>query len=101
MLKFVLIERPNNEAEIRLFNVEMHCDLVRNGEKCLGGGFWKFDDDKKQIVMWDKSFDFGYPKFEGKKIICYDEDWEDFEFYYVYDLFMPRDEESKINIEVR
>lgn len=100
MLKFVLIEKENNVAEIRLFNVEVHSDLVHEGEKCLGGGFFKFKEDKKQVIMWDKSHDFGYPQFENREIVCYDDDWEGFNFYYVPDLFMPLDADSKVDVKI-
>jgi hypothetical protein len=100
MLKFVLIEKENNVAELRFANVELHSDMVLKGEKCLGGGFFKIKEDTKQLIMWDKSHDFGYPKFEGKKIVTEEFGFEDYTFYYVPDLFMPLDADSKVDVKI-
>lgn len=97
--KFVLVERKDGSAEIRLACVENHCDMLDKGETCLGGGLFKVNKERKQVVMWDKSFDFGYPKF-AERNVCLDDDYEGYDFYYVPDLFLPKDEEYRVSVEV-
>ena len=70
--KFVLVQKEEGVTEIRLGCVEVHCDLLRENEKCLGGGFFKVKEDKRQVLMWDKSHDFGYPKFGGRSFVSND-----------------------------
>lgn len=96
--KFVLVQKEEGVTEIRLGCVEVHCDLLRENEKCLGGGFFKVKEDKRQVLMWDKSHDFGYPKFGGRSFVSNDK-LKGFSFYYLPDLFMPLDDEYKINVE--
>lgn len=96
MNKFVCIQKPN-KTEIRLGDVENHCDLVLKNEKCSGGGYYKVEEEEKTVILWDKSFDYGYPKFTDTNTV--DELWKDYTFYYVPDLFMPLDDCYLINVE--
>lgn len=51
--------------------------------------------------MWDKSFDFGWPKFAKHNVIdaCGDSDpWSTYEFHYVPDISMPKDEDSRLEV---
>lgn len=111
MNKFVLIEKPDNCAELVLGDVEFHRNLLWKGQKCLGGGFFKVKEDNRQIIMWGKSDDYGYPKFKGNQ--CY-ADWEileingidainhtDWSFYYLPDVSMPIDDLYKVNIVIK
>lgn len=95
--KFILVER-NDGAELRLGCVENHADLLRAGEKCLGGGFFKVSDALKRVVMWDKSHDFGYPDFSRRTVLP-DGRYRGYSFYCVPDLFMPM-EDYEVTVEV-
>lgn len=96
--KFVLVQKEEGVTEIRFGCVEVHDDLVHEGEKCLGGGLFKVKEDTRQVLMWDKSHDFGYPKFGGRLIVS-DDKLKGFLFYYLPDLFMPLDDDYKVNVE--
>jgi len=41
-----------------------HKQLVTDKSKVKGGGWWKFNNDRTEIILHDSSHDFGYPKLE-------------------------------------
>ncbi len=101
-MRFVVIEKGSNITELRFGEVDFHKNLVLAGEKCLGGGFAKVKADAKQVIMWDKSHDFGYPKFAKHNVIDADpgdgDPWTGYDFYYVPDIMMPKDEDYRIEV---
>ena len=102
--KFVLIDRGNDTTEIRFGCVEMHSDLVSGNEKCTGGGMYAVRKDRKQILLYDKSYDYGYPHFGGRTVIdreAFDDleaEWSGYKFYNLPDIFMPADEDYEVKI---
>lgn len=42
--------------------VNMHRDLLRPGEECLGGGMYEFDYINSRMLLYGKSYDYGRPK---------------------------------------
>ena len=50
------------DSFFRLGMVEMHKDLLKPGERCIGGGYYQFDYVSNQIILDRESFDFGQPK---------------------------------------
>lgn len=101
-MRFVVIEKDPETTELRFGYVNWHKDLVCPGEKCVGGGFAVVKNDDKQVIMWDKSHDFGYPKFAKHNVIDADpgdgDPWAGYDFYYLPDLFMPMDEDYRIEV---
>lgn len=95
MNKFVCIKKED-KVEIRLGDVQNHSDLVLPKETCVGGGFYNVRENERVVILWDKSYDYGYPEFNSVNDI--DEDWKGYTFYYLPDLFMPLDDCYKIEV---
>lgn len=100
-MHFVVIEKDQETTELRFGYVNWHKDLVCPGEKCVGGGFAVVKNDDKQVIMWDESCDFGYPKFAKHNVIdtCGQSDpWNAYDFHYVPDIMMPKDDDSRLEV---
>ncbi len=50
------------EGYLRLGMVNQHKDLLKQGEQCIGGGYYRFDFVSYYIILDRESFDFGCPK---------------------------------------
>ncbi|MBR4366694.1 MAG: hypothetical protein IKP43_07940 [Bacteroidaceae bacterium] len=50
------------EGYLRLGMVNQHKDLLKQGEQCIGGGYYRFDFVSNYIILDRESFDFGCPK---------------------------------------
>lgn len=48
-------------GDIIIGKVEFHKELVTDKSKVRGGGLFQLSDDKKTILFFGKSFDFGEP----------------------------------------
>ena len=46
---------------IRLGMVNLHKDLLKPGDSCLGGGYYHFDYASNRIILDRSSYDFGKP----------------------------------------
>lgn len=55
--KFII----TNTGHFRFGNVNLHRNLLRPGEDCLGGGFYEFDYSSARMILYGKSYDFGRP----------------------------------------
>ncbi len=49
-------------GHLRLGMVTLHRDLLMAHEQCLGGGFYEFDYVDNRLLLYGKSFDYGYPR---------------------------------------
>ncbi len=49
---------------LRLGMVDMHKDLLENGENCYGGGYYEFDFVANRLLLSGKSYDFGRPHWD-------------------------------------
>jgi len=55
-------------------NVFLHRELLPYGDStCYGGGLWKIDDQRKCIILFGRSFDFGLPDFAYLQRVNYSE----------------------------
>lgn len=84
--KFLLVsERRSDYPTIRIGIPFYHRDLIseremRNGMTCLGGGLWYAEPQKKNIVLYGSSDEFGTPeKSDINKAVKYfsEYDWDD------------------------
>ena len=46
----------------RLGMVNQHKDLLKPGDQCIGGGYYRFDYTSNRIILDRSSYDFGKPK---------------------------------------
>lgn len=61
--KFILTDTDR----LRLGRVNLHKELLQDGEQCLGGGYYEFDYINGRILLSGKSYDFGRPRWH-----CFD-----------------------------
>ncbi len=50
------------EGYLRMGMVNMHADLLKQGDVCIGGGYYQFDFVSNRIIFDRRSYDFGKPK---------------------------------------
>lgn len=50
------------DGVLRLGMVSQHKDLLKFGDRCIGGGYFTFDFVSNRIVLDRSSYDFGKPK---------------------------------------
>lgn len=50
------------DGHLRLGMVSQHKDLLKPGDQCIGGGYYRFDFISNRIVLDRESYDFGKPK---------------------------------------
>ncbi len=66
MNKFIITQ----SGELRFGDVELHRDLIPEGDDtCHGGGFWRIDPVKGFLLLYGRSYDFGSPVFGCLKSI--------------------------------
>ena len=78
------------DGVFRLGMVNQHKDLLKPGDQCIGGGYYRFDFVSNRIILDRESYDFGPPSwhlldtlkvpsiFHGLRIIYrYDDDFHD------------------------
>lgn len=62
--KWIILRKPDGELQFRMSRaIEFHKELASNqpGYQVLGGGWFHMDTDKKQIVLYGTSEDYGTP----------------------------------------
>lgn len=69
--KFIIVSRPDNPLTGRLIYgiVGSHRELIEGYVKVRGGGWYNKDDEKKAIVLYGSSGDFGEPRLDILKEI--------------------------------
>ena len=67
--KFIITQN----GVLRFGTVYLHRDLLQENESCdYGGGLWKVDEERKIVLLFGRSFDFGQPLFEFVRRIEWD-----------------------------
>lgn len=56
--KFII----TSAGQLRFGMVEMHRDLLRPDEYCLGGGYYTFDYADNRMLLHGRSYDYGEPQ---------------------------------------
>ena len=60
--KFVI----TGEGVLKFGNVYHHRNLLGWDEECrFGGGLWRIDAERKIVLLFGRSFEFGAPDFSG------------------------------------
>ena len=67
--KYLIIRKKDGTYRFVFGHVELHFELLDDWTdecyKVMGGGFWKIDPDKKQIILHGKSTDYGRPTLDA------------------------------------
>ena len=50
------------QGYFRLGQVNQHKDLLKPGDQCIGGGYYRFDYTSNRIILDRSSYDFDKPK---------------------------------------
>ena len=74
--KYLIIRKKDGTYRFVFGHVELHFELLDDWtdecDKVMGGGFWKIDSEKKQIILHGKSTDYGRPTLDAfnKAVAC-------------------------------
>lgn len=52
------------DGVLRLGNAKRHCELLKAGESCIGGGYYEFDYLSQRLLLSGASSEFGEPSWE-------------------------------------
>lgn len=67
--KFIITD----DGVLRLGKVYHHRNLLRRNEGCsFGGGLWRFDEERRVVVLYGRSFEFGPPEFAHLACVDWD-----------------------------
>ena len=58
--KFIITK----EGTLRLGNVKRHCELLKAGESCIGGGYYSLDYITHRLLLCGASSEYGEPAWE-------------------------------------
>lgn len=58
--KFIITK----EGTLRLGNVKRHCELLKAGESCIGGGYYSLDYITHRLLLSGASSEYGEPVWE-------------------------------------
>ena len=79
--KYIITGDPHTgRGYIRMGMVINHKDLIVGYEKVWRGGWWARDDEKKTIILYGSSCDFGSADFRHLKLI--DKELRDYTFIF-------------------
>ena len=53
-----------SEGVLRLGTVKQHCELLKPGEKCIGGGYYELDCIMHRLLLSGASSRYGEPVWE-------------------------------------
>ena len=84
--KFII----TTKGYFRLGMVHLHKDLLKPGDQCLGGGYYRFEFQPNRIVLEGASQDFGPPLWDVLQVLKMPSDYRGFQIVYrSYDSFIP------------
>ena len=86
-------------CHFRLGMVNQHKDLLRYGDACLGGGYYRFDYTSNRIVLDRFSYDFGFPKWHLIEVLRVPSAYRGMRMVYYYDDGREFDVSSQLRIE--
>lgn len=96
--KFIIVSQPKEmRGYLRMGMCINHKDLVNGYEKVHGGGWFLRDDEKKSIILYGSSGDFGEPKLCFLDMI--DRQFRDYSFWHASSLSATPNPVDTANIE--
>ena len=73
------------DGHFRMGMVNQHKDLLKPGDQCIGGGYYRFDYVSNRIVLDRSSCDFGKPKWHLLDTLKVPSTYKGLRLVYVYD----------------
>ena len=72
------------DGYFRLGMVNLHKDLLKYGEQCIGGGYYSFDFVSNRIILDRESYDFGRPRWHLLDTLKIPSTYRDLSLVYKY-----------------
>lgn len=73
------------DGHFRLGMVSQHKDLLRPGDQCIGGGYYRFDYIANRLLLDRESFDFGRPRWHLLDVLKVPSAYRGMQIVYSYD----------------
>ena len=73
------------DGYLRLGMVNQHKDLLKQGDQCIGGGYYQFDWTSNRLVLDRASYDFGRPRWHLLERLMVPAAYRGLRLVYVYD----------------
>lgn len=73
------------DGVLRLGMVDQHKHLLKAGDKCIGGGYYRFDFVSNRIVLDRMSYDFGRPRWHKLEVLKVPSAYRGMRVVYRYD----------------
>lgn len=73
------------DGHFRMGMVNQHKDLLKPGDQCIGGGYYRFDYVLNRIILDRSSYDFGKPLWHLLDTLRVPAAYRDLRLVYVYD----------------
>lgn len=67
---------------LRYGDVNLHKELLREGEQCIGGGLYEFDPILMRFNMYGRSYDFGRVKWDWVDTLILPESLRGLQIFY-------------------
>ena len=72
------------EGYFRLGMVSQHKDLLKQGDQCIGGGYYYFDYISNRLLLDRESFDYGRPRWDLLEILRVPSSYRGLRIIYTY-----------------
>ncbi len=79
--KFIITQ----DGYFRLGMVYQHKDLLLAGERCIGGGYYRFDYVSNRLILDRSSYDFGSPQWHLLETLKVPSAYRNLRIVYQYD----------------
>ena len=73
------------DGVFRLGQVNQHKHLLKQGDQCIGGGYYHFDFVSNRIILDRESYDFGRPKWHLLEVLKVPSTYRGMRIVYKYD----------------
>ena len=79
--------------------VNLHENLLKPGDSCIGGGYYHFDYTSNRIVLDRSSYDFGKPRWHLLEVLKVPSVYKGMQLVYYYDDVEELDVSKELRIE--
>lgn len=73
------------DGHLRMGMVNQHKDLLKPGDRCIGGGYYYIDYTTNRIILDRASYDFGKPKWHLLDTLIVPAAYRGMRMVYMYD----------------
>ena len=73
------------DGVLRMGMVDQHMHLLKQGDQCIGGGYYTFDFVSNRIILDRQSYYFGRPKWHLLEVLKVPSTYRGLQIVYKYD----------------